>query len=188
MRLSVKLAQFGHRALILTQKMPKTAVFELVEGLPVFRLGLAISNRFGAFFYFLATLKTILKRYEEIDILHAHIASTPAVIAALVTKLTGKPSLVKFAGSRNTGDISTSLKTPHGRLKLKFIGDNATALVCPSNEIAAELEKYGFEKSKINVIANGVDTDVYAPVSAAQRGDGLAAFFGIEEDFAAHGE
>jgi len=169
LRLSVKLAQLGHRALILTQKMPRTLRFELIEGLPVFRVGFAVSNMLGSFSYFLSALKTALKRFNEIDILHAHIASTPAVIAAVVTRLTGKPSLVKFAGSRATGDISTSIKTMHGRLKLNLIRDNATAFVCPSGEIASELEKYGFSKNKINIIPNGVDTVVYAPASGVQK-------------------
>jgi glycosyltransferase involved in cell wall biosynthesis len=169
LRLSVKLSRLGHKVLILTQKMPNTNTFDLVEGLPVFRIGLPLANRLGSLFYFAAALKTILKRFSEIDLLHAHIASTPALIAAVLTKFTGKPSIVKFAGSRASGDISTSLKTAHGALKLNFIKRNATALVCPSAEIAAELSEYGFDINKINIIPNGVDTSVYAPASNAEK-------------------
>lgn len=169
LRLSAKLTELHHSVLILTQKMPHTARFELIKGFPVYRLGLPIKNILGSFFYFFAALKTILKQYAKIDLLHAHIASTPAVVASLITKFTGKPSLVKFAGSRKTGDIATSLRSPHGNFKLGFIKRNASAFVCPSAEIAEELFKHGFDRERVYVIANGVETSVFSPAGIAVK-------------------
>lgn len=180
-RLSNELQQAGCGVLILTQKMSGTSSFELIDNLPVYRLGLPLPNRIGSFTYFLSSLKLILKKFGELDILHAHIASTPAIIAALVTRLTGKPSLVKFAGARNTGDIATSLRTPHGKLKLDFIRKNASAFVCPSGEISRELEKHGFHKEKIHVIPNGIDTGTFLPVQSSLKRD-LKSRLGLSQE------
>ncbi len=167
--LSSRLITSGQKATILTQKLPKTHAFELIDNIPVYRMGLPISNRLGSFFYFLASIKMIIKKFNDFDILHAHIASTPAIIASLFTMSFNKPSIVKFAGSRNTGDIAVSLRTIHGRMKLNFIRDNASAFVCPSSEVATELEKFGFQKEKIYTIPNGVDTDTYTPANSSEK-------------------
>ena len=177
-RLSKELKTSGHNITILTQKLPKTPDFELIDNIPVYRLGLPLLNGFGSFFYFISSLKTIIKKFNDFDVLHAHIASTPAIIAALFSKYFKKPSIVKFAGSRNTGDIAVSLRTVHGRLKLNFIKNNASAFVCPSNEVAQELVKYGFKKEKIHTIANGTETDSFAPATVNDK-NSLKHLFGM---------
>ncbi len=45
----------------------------------------------------------------------------------------------------------------------------AAAVVAVSDEIAAELERWGFDESRIASIPNGVDTDRFRPIEPAER-------------------
>lgn len=164
-RLSQELIAQNLTVFVLTPKLPRLPDNELIDGLPVYRIGLSWPGKLGSLAYFLSGFLWLIKNRATYDILHAHIISAPALLASLAGAIIGKPTIVKVAGSRATGDIALSSLTWHGRLKLGIVRKLARSVVCPSQEIRDELIAYGFPASKIRVIPNGVPTDVFYPVS-----------------------
>jgi glycosyltransferase involved in cell wall biosynthesis len=146
-----------------------TPRYEIYETVPVYRVGLALPGFLGSMSYLISGLFWLIRNKKSYTVIHAHLASSTAVLAAIASLLTGKPALVKFACSREGGDIATSSATWYGRLKLRFLKHYIKAFVCPSDEIKNEMINYGFKGSKITVIPNGIDTNEFKPPSAQER-------------------
>jgi glycosyltransferase involved in cell wall biosynthesis len=151
----------NYELFILTQKLTGLKHSENINNIPVFRVGPPLNNRFGSFLYVFFGFLWLLINRKKFDLLHAHLASSPAILGVLASKILGKPIVLKIAGSRRTGDVNTSANTWYGKIKLGFLLKNINIFVCPSNEIKEELKKRGVDAAKITVIPNGVDTSVY---------------------------
>jgi glycosyltransferase involved in cell wall biosynthesis len=162
-RLSNELRRRGHVVSVLTQALPARLSRDTIDGFPVYRIGLPLNGKIGSLSYVLHGFLWLLRHGKEFELLHVHMASAPALLAVAYRGLRRIRVIVKFAGSRNTGDIRTSAATWYGRLKLALLRDHADGFVCPSREIRDELLAYGFPAEKISVIPNGVDTGVFTP-------------------------
>lgn len=168
LELSKGLTALGVKVLVATRRMPGLPAREEVEGVPVFRLPVfgsgtvnSISFMFSAFFF-------LLKNRTAYDVIHVHIASSHALAACAAAALTGKKVAVKFAASRDFGDVSTSLATLSGRIKLKVLGwFRPTALVI-NPEIEQEMRAAGL-RLPLKAFRNGVDTGKYVPLSYSAK-------------------
>ncbi len=168
-RLSRELVARGNPVLVLTQALPGAQSEDKVDTVPVYRVGATGNKKINSLVYVIAGFFWLLKRRTTLDVLHAHMASSPALLAAFAGKVFRKPTLLKFAGSRATGDVATSSATWYGRLKLLLLRAFIGYFVCPSNEIRRELVRAGFPESKITVIPNGVDTTQFRPASPEEK-------------------
>ncbi len=169
LRLSKELIRSGHEALVLTPSLPNTARSEILESVPVHRVGLKVPGLLGSLAYVVSGLLWLVRNKDRYTVIHAHLASSTAVLAAIASYITGKPAIVKFAGGRATGDIATSCATWYGTLKLKFLSRYISAFVCPNKEIFQELTRHGFPAQRISIIPNGIDTNEYGPISTEER-------------------
>jgi len=168
-RLSRELIKKNHSVFVLTQKLPNARSSNILEHLPIYRVGLPHKGKWGSLSYLIQLFFWFFRHSAEYDILHVHMASSPAILAAVTGKLFRKPVVLKFAGSRRTGDIATSSATWYGRLKLKFLRAFIGTFVCPSEEIKQELLKAGFPENRIAVIPNGVETGTFTPATAEDK-------------------
>ncbi|MBN1823326.1 MAG: glycosyltransferase family 4 protein [Endomicrobiales bacterium] len=179
-RMSGELVKKGKKVVILTQKVKNALRHEKTGGVEVFRLGIALNNRIGSLVYFISGLSWLARRLREFDVVHAHVATVAGVIAAVCTMVFRKPSVLKVAGSRNTGDVAIAKRSWHGRMKLSFLAKNITFFVCPSAEVAEELKKTGVEESRIGIIPNGIDNAEFYPLSKEEKGR-MRAKLGLPE-------
>ncbi|OGS17876.1 MAG: hypothetical protein A2219_01710 [Elusimicrobia bacterium RIFOXYA2_FULL_50_26] len=161
--LSGSLIKNNIETFVLTQRLPQQTPLQQIGGIRVHRVGLPLLNKVGSFFFIIYGILWLLRRRGKFEILHANLASSPAILAAMAAKLTGKPAILKIGGSRGSGDVATSVATWYGKLKLAFIRKNISAFVCPSNEIKDELLREKFPANKIVVIPNCVDTARFTP-------------------------
>lgn len=168
-RLSNELRARNHSVFVLTQSLPHTPSFEEIDGLPVYRVGLPFNGIIGSLSYVFGGLFWILRNRNIVDLLHVHMASSPAVLAAIAGRILGKPVMLKIAGSRMTGDLRTSAATWYGRMKLDFLQKHIRNIVCPSREIEQELLNYGFAAGRITVIPNGVDTSFFTQTGPNEK-------------------
>jgi len=169
LRLCNALIKSGTYAFVLTPILPNTVSHEIIETVPVYRVGLPLNGFFGSLAYLAAGLFWLFRYRKRYSIIHAHLASSNAVLASIASFLTGKPALVKFAGGRSTGDIATSSATWYGRLKLRFLSRSNLSFVCPTKEIKQEMIANSFGEENIRIIPNGVDTEVFKPPLEAAR-------------------
>jgi len=120
-------------------------------------------------FFGAASFLHLARRRAHYDVVHVHLASSPALAAALAGKLFGKRVLVKLGGGTGVGEVALSRKTPLGRLKLKVLGALRPTLVAVNGDILAELAGSGLEGLPAFVIPNGVDLRKFAPATLDQK-------------------
>jgi glycosyltransferase involved in cell wall biosynthesis len=179
-RLSKELIKNGFQVSVLTPVLSDLSRFEIIEGVPVYRLGIPVKGFIGSLAFVLHGLLWLTINRSKYEILHAHQASSPAVLAGFVSIITGKDSVLKFAGSRKTGDIFTSNKTLIGKIKLRFLRTSIQRYISPSEEIKTEAVESGFDPQKIQVIPNGVDTAAFRPPADIEKNE-LRRSFGIAQ-------
>src|SRR3989339_1036200 len=78
---------------VLTQRLPQQTLLQEIDSIRVHRVGLPLLNKLGSFFFIIYGILWLLQRRGEVEILHANLASAPAVLAAVAAKLAGKPAV-----------------------------------------------------------------------------------------------
>lgn len=168
-RLSRWLAAKGHRVIVLTERFPKNLpAMQTIDGVEVHRFPTIGQPPISSFVYCIQALRFLL-RQTNYHLLHAHMISSPAILALLVKKIKGTPVLVKIAGGRITGDLGTSRSSLLGHCKLRLFQKNKPAVVCPSPETAQEAITLGIPQTHVSHIPNGVDLNRFKPASPSEQ-------------------
>jgi len=154
---------------VITRRLPRLKRFEEVEGVPVHRLFTLGSGTIASILFMISSFIFLFKNRNKYQIIHAHLASSPAITATITGKLLRKKVLIKFGCGGKTGNIQTSRKTFLGRAKLEILMKYADVFVCPSVEVEREVVGYGFTKEKVLEIPNGVDTVLFHPVDDFEK-------------------
>jgi len=163
--LSKSLISRGIKLFVVTERHRKNLPkYELVENVPVYRLSSLGKGLISSITFFISTVLFLIKRRDTFDIIHVHLASSPALAAILVSKILKKKTIIKFGGAGYTGDIGTSKRRPFGKVKLKIISRYGDMFVVPSETVKNELIEFDFPKDKIVKINNGVEEKIFFPL------------------------
>lgn len=113
-----------------------------------------------------------MSRGLEFDLIDAHYFYPDGVAAHLLSQKFGKPFVVTARGS----DLTQHTADPHERQQIISAANAATALITVSASLKEELVNLGIGRSRIAVLRNGVETNLFKPLSAnenaAQAGAG----------------
>jgi glycosyltransferase involved in cell wall biosynthesis len=163
-QLSSRLAARGVQVTILTRHYDNLASFELVDGVPVYRLPAPGPKPLAALLFILSALWRI--RQLRPDIVHAHELLSPATVALLSKRLFGSRTVAKVLGGGEKGDISKLRRSPS---RLRDLEENIDAFIAVSHEIDGELDQVGVPAAKRHYIPNGVDTEYFKPASLDEK-------------------
>ncbi|MBI4061453.1 MAG: glycosyltransferase [Elusimicrobia bacterium] len=164
LELSRALRARGADVLVLTRRVGRTSPRDEVQGVPVRRLRVLGSGVLDSLSFLFGALFWLLRRGGDYDAIHAHLAGSPALAAALAGSWLGKPVLVKLGGGRGIGEIAASSRTGLGRLKLRLLARLKPRFLAVVPDLAAEAREY-LRGVSIEILPNGVDTARYRPVS-----------------------
>jgi len=164
-RLAEEIARNGHEVFILTSKLKHLAGYEKTGGIEIYRTNAAGKGMISSINFLISSFLFLLKNRNKYDLIHVHLASSHAFAAIAAKMLLGKKIILKFGGARTTGDIGTSLSKPWGKVKLSIIKKYFDAFIVPGKEVSGEVVSAGFPQSKIFIIPNGVNTDMFSPLS-----------------------
>lgn len=167
--LAEKLQQDSTGLCIITARLKDQKAHELVKNIRVYRTFSYFPGPVGSLLFMFSALFLLLKKRNEYEIIHAHLASSPAITAVIAGWLLRKKVIVKLGGGKNIGDIDTSQRTWFGRLKLRVLKKGVDRFITTTREMKAQLDASGLEQAKIAEIPNGVDFDKYTPVNAAEK-------------------
>lgn len=168
LELSRALRERGADVVVLTRRVGGGASREEVRGVTVRRLPVFGTGALDSLSFLLGALGWLLKHAAEYDAIHAHLAGSPALAAALAGRWLGKPVLVKLGGGRGIGELAASSRTPLGRLKLALLASLKPRFLAVVPDLADEAREH-LPGASIEVLANGVDTDRYKPVSPEEK-------------------
>lgn len=176
LELSRALRERGAGVLVLTRRVGSSSAREEVHGVPVRRLRVLGTGALDSLTFMFGALGWLLKHGSEYDAIHAHLAGSPALAAALAGRWLGKPVLVKLGGGRGIGELAVSSRTILGRMKLKLLALLKPRFLAVVPDLAAEAAEH-LGGAPIEVLPNGVDTERFRPVSPAEK-TALRAKFG----------
>lgn len=168
LELSSALAARGHHVTVLTRRLGDSAACEQVRGVAVRRLPVFGSGAFESFCFLFGAFAWLLLHWTEWDAVHAHLAGSPALAAALAGRLVGRPALVKLGGGRGIGELAASSRTVWGRAKLRVLGALRPRFLAVVADLADEARDF-LGPVPIEVLPNGVDAERFAPVDAERR-------------------
>lgn len=102
---------------------------------------------------------------ESIDLIDAHYFYPDGVAAARLAAETGVPCVITGRGT----DLNLFPEYPAARREILRAVDGAAACITVSDALRTRLIDIGAPAEKVTTLRNGVDTALFAPVSAADR-------------------
>jgi glycosyltransferase involved in cell wall biosynthesis len=172
LRLSQKLRARDVDAYVITRYHKGLQRYEVIDGVPTFRVGSGIANKpVAALTFTLDALRVIFAQRQRTQILHAHQLVSPTTIGLAARVISGKPLVLNPHRSGPLGDVSIlTRKRPYsGPFRVAAVRKLADAHVCISTAVEQELAGIGVPPERLWAIANGVDVDHFAPVDPARK-------------------
>jgi glycosyltransferase involved in cell wall biosynthesis len=166
-QLAPRLEALGYEICILTRHEKGLAHYEVIGGLPVYRLpSIGPKQLAGATF----TISAVAKLTQlHPDLVHAHELLTPSSIAVLSKRINPHPVLVKVLRGGSRGDIYKLKKRPLWKSYFQNLKRNVDAFLVISQEIDAELASLGVPKEKRLFLPNGVNIERCVPISEERK-------------------
>jgi len=160
MDLTPLLQKKGIETHIITRRLTGTVAFEIIKGVPVYRLPMLKDKTSSSILFTLNALKLIRKLNP--DLIHAHELISPATTALLAKWFFGYPLVITVHRSGTQGEISRLKSKNFGKCRLKVICRDTDMFIIISNEIDQELAKENVPVQKRVFIPNGVDVKWFA--------------------------
>jgi glycosyltransferase involved in cell wall biosynthesis len=159
--LTPALTALGLEVSVLTRRLPNTPAFEIIDGVPVYRLPAAGPKALASLSFTIAALLRLRKLRP--DIIHAHEFISPATIALGAHYLFGIPFVLTPHLSGPQGDVKKMARKFLGNTRLALLRKACSGFIAISSEIDAELASIDIPASRRNLIGNGVDPRRFVP-------------------------
>jgi glycosyltransferase involved in cell wall biosynthesis len=164
LEISKALARRGTAVTVLTRRPAGQPAEENLDGVRVLRLDCPGSGLLNSAVFMLKVFFWMLAHKDEYRAAHVHLASSPAVAAALAGRLAGRRVVVKLGGGKGVDEISLSQRTLAGRLKLAFFRYARPELLVMNSEVLEWLRSEpAYAGFNLRQFRNGVDTGRYTP-------------------------
>lgn len=98
---------------------------------------------------------------DAFDLIDAHYFYPDGVAAARVARELGLPLVITARGS----DINVIGQIPFARHRMLMAASEANALIAVSRDLATRMCEMGMPADRTHVLRNGVDTELFAPLS-----------------------
>lgn len=148
---------------VLTRRFRNLSKFEKRDSYNVFRVGKYEHTKIlRSLTFTLSAIVKILSLNGKFDILHAHLAFSPAVAATIAGSFLEK-IIVKFGNSGEYGDVETSKRNWRGRLAMNLFRKWADVCIALSSDMEREMLEAGFSRTQVVRMVNGVDTSKFFP-------------------------
>ncbi len=177
--LTSTLAEQGEDVIVLTRRFARSdAAFEVIKGVPVYRLGLPGGSKLHALSFGLHALALLAARFRRYRILHVQDADVSLLVAMVARMLPGRRLVITLHGQ---SAIIGRDRHRAGRLRLRGMV-RATDLYTSLNpEVTRLLTDAGAKRQDIREVANGIDGAAYRPATSDERSAAREAL-GLEPD------
>jgi glycosyltransferase involved in cell wall biosynthesis len=162
-RLAPRLQARGFDVCIVTRHEAGLSRFEMIDGVPVYRLVCPGPKPAAAILYIWSAARLLSKLRP--DLIHAHEILSPASAALLAKRLHGWPVIVKILRGGLRGDVYKLKRSLFWTERFRVLCRNVDAFVVISHEIDQELSDLGVPSPKRVLIPNGVDTQMFLPLA-----------------------
>jgi len=148
---------------VLTRRIGGLPKREKRDGYDIYRLSQIGPGKMKTLTFTLSAILLLLRYQNTYDILHAHLAFSPAVAATIAGKVVGKRVIVKFGNSAEFGDVQQSYKSWRGRLRMAILRRWADIIITLDPQMEAEALADGFYRERVLRMDNGIDASEFVP-------------------------
>jgi glycosyltransferase involved in cell wall biosynthesis len=166
-QLAPRLKDLGFELHILTRHEKGLQRFEVIDGVPVYRLPASGSKTWAALTFTLAALWRLIRIRP--DIIHAHEILRPASIGMYSKIFLQRPLVVKILRGGTRGDIYKLKRRRSWKSDLQRLIKSVDAFIVISHEIDEELAALHVPAQKRIFLPNGVDAVRCSPVSEESK-------------------
>jgi glycosyltransferase involved in cell wall biosynthesis len=165
--LSAELAKQGCDVVVLTRRYkPAYPPFEAIEGVPVYRLGYPARTKWSALTFALHAFWLLATRFRRYRIVHVQNIETPLLLGFLCKIFLGRHLLATIHGE---SPILGTRKRQFGQLRLRLMARLVDGFTSINLENQRQLLNLNVPGSRIHMIPNGINTDVFHPPTPAER-------------------
>lgn len=173
-RLSIYMAKRGLKVGVITRHFSDVPYRENRDGFLVIRIPQLGPGKFKTLTFTIGAILAIFRYRHMYDVLHAHLAYSPAVAATIAGKLLGKPVMVLFGNTGTFGDVQNFSVTWRGKLAARILRKWVDMYISLSVMMEKEMTDAGFDPSKVVCMENGVDTaDIRPPADKKQAKESI---------------
>jgi len=166
-QLAPRLKDLGFELYILTRHEKGLKHFELIDGVPVYRLPASGPKAWAAATFILSGLWRLIRIHP--DVIHAHEILTPATLGLYAKIILRRPLLVKVLRGGARGDIYKLKRRPMWKSYLRRLTRQVDAFLVISQEIGEELSALNVPPEKLVFLPNGVDVVRFTPISEERK-------------------
>lgn len=162
---------FRHRIFGSYAKFAAVPDQETRNGLRVYHPRFPVIPKFGMvlapFFLALASLPRVLKLKRDFDfqLIDAHYFYPDGVAAAILAKRLRVPLIITARGT----DINVFPSFYWPRKMILWAAESATRIITVSNALKEKVLELGAAESKVHVVQNGVDLNLFRPLSGFKK-------------------
>ncbi len=158
----------GIEVYVLTRRYRGLASFEMIDGVPVYRLPVPGPKPLASVTFTSAAVR--LLRQLQPHVIHAYSLFSPATTAVAAHFLFGTPVAVKVLRGGSLGDVRRLKQKLFGAQRLSLFRKYVQAFTTISHEIDTELAEVDVPSERRPFIPNGVDTTRFFPVAPEEKG------------------
>lgn len=166
--LAPRLREQGVDLIIITRRYERSLKsYEVIDGVPVYRLPVPGPKPIASLIFTISAFLTILRLRP--NMIHAHEFISPSTVALLSKRWLGVPFVVTLHRSGPLGDVQKLSRKISGKMRLDSLRKQTASFVLISREIEEELSGIGVSAERMTMITNGVDTNVFSPLSSDEK-------------------
>jgi glycosyltransferase involved in cell wall biosynthesis len=164
-RLSRLLQARGVEPVIVSANLTGSSPREVQEGISIHRIPV-VSGELQVPSFYASLARFIMHRKGQFDLIHAH-GTLQHAIVSLLGRVLRKPTILKVAMADS--DIAFHRQgRVWGRINRSLVGW-FDCYIATTEAIAAECIAQGLETTRVQLIPNGVDTDVFTPATLEEK-------------------
>lgn len=168
-RLSAALAARGHAVMVIAERRDNSwSAHEERDGVQIRRLWCLYRPRLHMMTSLMAFARFLLIQGRRFQIWHIHQYGLHAGLAVVLGMLLRRPVVLKLTSSGAQGIERAIDGLPMARL-MKSLLRRVDAVVATTRETQVEAMAFGIPGSRVHVLGNGVDTQVFGPRSDTER-------------------
>ena len=161
----------GHEVQIITRRQRRKSAYEELEGVPIWRPRFYPLYPVHVHLHMLFVQRLVWQLETKVDLFHLHTPLPPPIqsvrpyVVTVHTPMLGEARAIPVKDLRS---LAIRLQIPVSACIERRLFATAGTIVAVAHSVAEELRGYGLRENQVEVLGNGVDTDIFCPGGQGQ--------------------
>ena len=139
---------------------------ELIGSVPVYRAGHPSGSKLGSLTFVIHGLWLLATRFRDYHLLHVQNLDAPLLLGMLAKVLFGFTLVATSHGQRR---LTRGARSGGGAIRIRLMRRLVDRFTALTPDMQRQLRANGVEPSRVELIPNGVDTELFRPIPWAEK-------------------